>query len=259
MLARRAGALASRGTLGAAAVVVAVIVVLVIIIISGRGRPPKLPPPPASPRPAPSARAIPRGAGVTMLARVLASSPRYASPGHREPGMVPATWYQRPSVLPVLAVRPGWVRVLAQRPAGVAAWIPAADVRLASTPYRIVINVERTRLTLYDRGRKVFSAPAGVGSPSDPTPTGHYFAAFFEQSVGPGYGPFVIVTSARSRAISNWDGTGDAAIGIHGPLGASQAIAAGGARISHGCIRLELGALHRLRDIPPGTPIDINR
>jgi lipoprotein-anchoring transpeptidase ErfK/SrfK len=192
-----------------------------------------------------------------MLAKVQVPAPRYASPGHREPGMVPATWYERPSVLPVLAIRPGWVKVLAQRPAGKAAWIPAGDVRLASTPYRIVINVTRTRLTLYDMGHTVFSAPVGVGAPSDPTPTGHYFAAFFEQSVGPGYGPFVIVTSARSQAITDWEGSGDAAIGIHGPLGAEQAIAAGGARISHGCIRLELSALHRLRNIPPGTPIDI--
>jgi lipoprotein-anchoring transpeptidase ErfK/SrfK len=192
-----------------------------------------------------------------MLARLRVPAPRYARPGRREAGTVPATWYERPSVLPVLATRPGWVRVLEQRPAGTATWIRASDVQLASTPYRIVIDTARMRLTLYDRGHRVFSAPAGVGAPSDPTPTGHYFAAFFEQSVGPGYGPFIIVTSARSRAITDWDGSGDAAIGIHGPLGADQAIAAGGARISHGCIRLEISALHRLRRIPPGTPIDI--
>ena len=51
--------------------------------------------------------------------------------------------------------------------------------------------------------------------------------------------------------------TGDAVIGIHGPLGEDSQIGTAGARISHGCIRLHDKDLLRLRQVPPGTPIDI--
>lgn len=198
--------------------------------------------------------------GSTVLATVLETAPRYAGPGRRAAGTVPASWYGRPSVLPVIATRPGWVRVrLARRPNGSSAWLPAGDVRLSSTPYLIVVDLGRTRLALYDRGRLVFSAPAGVGSLDDPTPTGEYFVAFDEQppQPNPGYGPFIIVTSAHSPSISDWEGSGDAVIGIHGPLGEDSEIGATGARISHGCIRLHDQALERLNAVPPGTPIDI--
>lgn len=198
--------------------------------------------------------------GSTVLATVLETAPRYASPGRRVAGAIPASWYGRPSVLPVIATRPGWVRVrLAQRPNGSRAWLPASDVTLSSTPYRIVVDVPRTRLALYDHGRLVFSAPAGVGTPDDPTPAGEYFVAFDEQPPrpNPGYGPFIIVTSAHSLSISDWEGSGDAVIGIHGPLGEDSEIGTTGARISHGCIRLHDQALEMLDAVPAGTPIDV--
>jgi lipoprotein-anchoring transpeptidase ErfK/SrfK len=173
---------------------------------------------------------------------------------------VPATWFGRPSVLPVIATRPGWVRIrLAQRPDGSTAWLPAADVRLSSTPYRIVIDLADTHLLLYDRGRQILNTPAGVGTDSDPTPTGEFFVAFFEPppQPNPGYGPFIIVTSDHSKSILDWENSGDAVIGIHGPLGASRQIGTTGARVSHGCIRLHDDALVKLRPVPPGTPIDV--
>jgi lipoprotein-anchoring transpeptidase ErfK/SrfK len=200
--------------------------------------------------------------GTTMLADVKITSPRYATPGGRATGQVPGTWWGVPSVLPVVSVRRGWVQVqLAQRPNGSEAWIPASDVTLSSTPYRIVINLATTRLALYDEGHQVFSAPAGVGTVSDPTPTGHYFVAFTESPPQPnrGYGPFILVTSAHSPNIGDWAGSGDAVIGIHGPLGDDSLIGTTGARISHGCIRLHLSALLKLRNVTPGTPVDIIR
>jgi lipoprotein-anchoring transpeptidase ErfK/SrfK len=196
----------------------------------------------------------------TMLATVLWTAPKYASPGHLAAGSVPATWYDRPSVLPVIATSPGWVQVrLAERPNGSTAWLPDGDVTLGRTPYRIIINAATTQLALYDAGRLVFSAPAGVGTVQDPTPPGEYFVAFDEEPPQPnsGYGPFIIVTSAHSPAIADWDGSGDAVIGIHGPLGDDTEIGTLGARISHGCIRLHDQALERLAEVPPGTPIDV--
>ena len=214
-------------------------------------------------------------AGGTVLATVLRTSPRYASPGRLAVGTasagtvsastasdntVPAEWDGRPSVLPVIATSPGWVRVrLAQRPNGSTAWLPASDVTLGSTPYRIVVNSATTQLALYDKGQLVFSAPAGVGTPDDPTPTGEFFVAFDERppQPNPGYGPFIIVTSAHSTTIADLEGSGDAVIGIHGPLGEDSEIGTAGARISHGCVRLHDQALERLVVVPPGTPVDI--
>lgn len=197
-------------------------------------------------------------AAVTTVATVVRAVPRYARPGQRGHGVVPASWWGRPSVLPVLAARPGWVRVrLAQRPNGSTAWLPASDVRLGVTPYRIVIDVAAMHLNLYEHGRLVLSAPAGVGAADDPTPPGEYFAAFDEPPSGPGYGPFIMVTSAHSPALADWSGSGDAIIGIHGPLGEDARIGAAGGRVSHGCVRLHLATLARLAHVPPGTPIDI--
>jgi lipoprotein-anchoring transpeptidase ErfK/SrfK len=249
-----------------AGVLVGIVVVMAGLVVVWPGSPP---PSHALPMARPSAaspvlRLTPRGPALfpvtTMLADVKVTSPRYARPGVRATGQVPGTWWGVPSVLPVVSVRRGWVQVqLAQRPNGSEAWIPASDVTLSSTPYRIVINLATTRLALYYEGHQVFSAPAGVGTVSDPTPTGHYFVAFAESQPqpNPGYGPFILVTSAHSPNIGDWAGSGDAVIGIHGPLGDDSLIGAAGARISHGCIRLHLSALLKLRSVTPGTPVDI--
>jgi hypothetical protein len=200
--------------------------------------------------------------GTTMLAAVRGTSPRYAAPGKRAPGEVPALWWGAPSVLPVVATRPGWVKVrLAQRPNGSTAWLPAGDVTLSSTRYLITIDLATMRLALYSGGRPVFSAPAGVGTIADPTPTptGHYFVAFTEPRPrpSPGSGPFILVTSAHSQAMSDGEGGGDGVIGIRGPLGDDSLTGTAGARISPACIRLHVWALLKLREVPPGTPIDI--
>jgi lipoprotein-anchoring transpeptidase ErfK/SrfK len=197
---------------------------------------------------------------TTTLATVRFTAQRSAVPGVNESGQVPATWWGVPSVLPVVTVKPGWVKVrLAQRPNGSTAWLPASDVRLSSTNYRIVINLKNMRLSLFEGAKKLMSAPAGIGTADDPTPAGHYFVAFDEPppDPNPGYGPFILVTSAHSPAISDWEGSGDAVIGIHGPLGEDSEIGTTGARVSHGCIRLHDSDLLRLRQVPPGTPIDI--
>ena len=196
--------------------------------------------------------------GSTLLAIVPQSAPRYAAPGGQSSGIVPGSWYERPSVLPVIGTRPGWVHVrLAQRPNNSTAWVRSSNVTFSTTPYRIVINLKTLRLSLYRDGALVLSAPAGVGAPVDPTPTGEFFVAFREPPPSPAYGAFVLVTSAHSPKISDWDGSGDAVIGIHGPLGGDAAIGTTGARISHGCIRLHEQALTNLQSVPPGTPIDV--
>ena len=252
---------ASRTAIAVGVTGVAVLVTSAGLLLTSVGGPagtPAKPPRAASAGQAAQLHSAARGGA--SLATVLQTVPRYASPGERAAGTVSDQWYDRPSVLPVIATSPGWVEVrLAQRPNGSMTWLPASDVKLSSTPYRIVVNTTTTHIALYDQGRLVFSAPAGLGTPEDPTPAGEYFVAFDEQppQPNPGYGPFIMVTSAHSPGISDWEGSGDAVIGIHGPLGDDSEIGATGARISHGCIRLHDQALQRLAEVPPGTPIDV--
>jgi lipoprotein-anchoring transpeptidase ErfK/SrfK len=171
---------------------------------------------------------------------------------------VPATWHSAPSTLPVIAQRPGWLQVrLAQRPNGSTAWVLAADVSLASSPYRIVIDLATTHLTLYRDGQPVLSVPAGVGTPAYPTPAGQYFVAFLAAPPSPGYGAFVMVTSAHSNTITDWESSGDAMVAIHGPLGSDRQIGTTGAAVSHGCVRLHESDLVQLRPVPVGSPVDI--
>jgi lipoprotein-anchoring transpeptidase ErfK/SrfK len=194
---------------------------------------------------------------MTLVATVLHTAPRYASPDHRTAGTVPASWYGRPSLLPVIGTQPGWVEVrLAQRPNESTAWLPDGDVALGRSPDRIVIDTGTSRLALYDEGALVFSAPAGIGAPGDPVPRGNYFVAFDEPTL-PGPGPFIIVTSAHAAAVKDGAGSGDAVIGIRGPLGDDRAPGAGGARLSPGCIRLPARAFAQLAQVPPGTPVVI--
>jgi len=116
---------------------------------------------------------------TSLVATVLSPARKYASPGHPSPGLVLPTWEYRPSVLPVISQRPGWVQVrLAQRPNGSTTWLRSSDVTLGVTPYRIVINTATMHLSLYELGNMVFSAPAGIGTTTDPTPSGEYFVAF---------------------------------------------------------------------------------
>ncbi len=118
-----------------------------------------------------------------------------------------------------------WVEVrLAQRPNESMAWVPSADLSLATDPYHILVDLGTTHLQLFKEGRQVGRFPAGIGVPSVPTPTGQFFVALFAQPPSPAYGQFVIATSAHSNVISDWEESGDAITAIHGPQGADAAI-----------------------------------
>ncbi len=194
----------------------------------------------------------------TVVATLHANTPSFAAPGGPQTGTVPGSWYGSPSALPVLATRPGWLQVrLAQRPNDSTAWILANQASLARSPDAIVVDLSTLHLTLYRNAKRVFSAPVGIGTPTDPTPTGQYFVALYASPPSPAYGAFVMATSAHSDTITDWSNSGDAIVAIHGPLGSDSQIGTTGAAISHGCIRLHERDLIRLRQVPAGSPIDI--
>ena len=114
-------------------------------------------------------------------------------------------------------------------------------------------------LSVFERGRQIDYFPAGIGTPASPTPPGNFFVAMTVPAPSPGYGPLVLVTSAHSDAITDWDSSGDAIIAIHGPIDdhcrhPDRHDGGGGV---DGCVRLHDADLAQLSDIPPGTPVDI--
>ncbi|MBO0829007.1 MAG: L,D-transpeptidase [Streptosporangiales bacterium] len=192
----------------------------------------------------------------TVLATTHGAIPKFRFPGGPQTGKVPGSWHHAPSVLPVIAQRPGWLHIrLAQRPNESTAWVLAQDATLSSTPYAIVLDLASTHLGLYRDAHKVFTAPVGVGLRRYPTPVGSFFLAFFAAPPTPAYGAFVMVTSAHSNVISDWEMSGDAMTAIHGPLGSDARIGDTGARVSHGCVRMHQKDLRRLREVPVGTPV----
>ena len=150
-------------------------------------------------------------------------------------GTVPPTWSGATLGLPVIEIRQGRCHVrLLQQPNGLTAWIATSDVSLTHTRYHIVVDLAAKRLFLYQRSKVVLQAPAVVGSPQYPTPTGRFFVALFAQAPDPTYGPFVIVTSAFATTASDWEQGGDSMVAITGPLGTLAAIQDGARRCPMG-------------------------
>jgi hypothetical protein len=118
---------------------------------------------------------------------------------------------------------------------------------------RLEVDLERLTVTLYRAGRRIFVAPAGVGKPSWPTPTGRFYIRNkLTRFASPVYGPLAFGTSARSPVLTDWPGGGF--IGIHGT---NQPRLLPG-RVSHGCIRLRNRDVVRLGELMPvGTPVTI--
>jgi lipoprotein-anchoring transpeptidase ErfK/SrfK len=196
----------------------------------------------------------------TEVAATNGAIPGYPAPGQPSNMTVPGSWYGYPSNLPVIATQPGWLEVrLAQRPNGSTTWVQASDVTTSTTPYAMVIDLSTEHLTVYQSGVQIYDFPAGIGTPDDPTPTGNYFMTMKVPPPNSAYGPFVLATSDHSDSITDWENSGDAIIGIHGPITSydDSLIGTTGAAISHGCVRLHNADLALLANIPPGTPINV--
>jgi hypothetical protein len=144
---------------------------------------------------------------------------------------------------------------LPQRPNGITGWVRASALGPLRVVYGLLV-VDRTRLraTLYNRnGHAIWSAPIGIGRPSLPTPTGHFYVLEKLRAIGGAtYGPYAFATSAYAPTLTDWPGGG--VVGIHG-TNQPQLIPGDP---SHGCIRLrnsDITTLWHLLKI--GTPIDI--
>jgi len=146
-----------------------------------------------------------------------------------------------------------WVEIrVPMRPNGRIGWVPLSAL---SEPNKLttqlVIDRAAERIRLYRAGHLIFSAPVGVGTPSDPTPVGHFWIREeFPVRGDPAYGPYAFGTSAYSATLTDWPHGG--VIGIHGTD--QPGLIPG--RPSHGCVRLRNSAISTLsRLVPVGTPL----
>lgn len=149
-----------------------------------------------------------------------------------------------------------WVKLrIPGRPNGRTGWVPRDALGgFHLTRALVVVNRERMRMYFLRDGRRVWSAPVGVGKPSTPTPAGHFWIdeRFKLADPGSGYYPYAFGTTDYST-LSEWPGGG--VVGIHGPFFEPRAIPG---RISHGCIRLRVADDRWLgRHLELGTPLRV--
>jgi lipoprotein-anchoring transpeptidase ErfK/SrfK len=167
------------------------------------------------------------------------------------------------TVLPVLGHRTSgdglrWLLVrLPGRPNGSTGWISARATVSSWTSWHIVVDTSSRRVTVYRHSRPTRVFRAVVGKPSTPTPLGKFFVeeaiALPASAVG---APYALALSARSTVLQAFAG-GPGQIALHGlrNVGGTP-----GTAVSHGCVRLDNGAMRWLvRRIGPGVPVTITR
>jgi lipoprotein-anchoring transpeptidase ErfK/SrfK len=258
----------SRSRIVRSALAAAAAAVLVVACGGGGGSPRSAntkPAPPSTSAPAPTTTTLPPG--VSVIAQVRAPlAGVFDDPSSTQPKMTfGPTWNldddpSKPTVPEVFLVqeqRPGWVRVLLPiRPNGSTGWMHDGDVQLTQDPYHIQVDVAAHQITVFNATQVVYQGPVAVGAPATPTPPGLYYTRVLLQTPDPRsvYGPFAYGLSAHSDALTTFEG-GDAEIGIHGNNDASAL----GKSVSHGCIRMDNGAITMLTKLLPlGTPVQIN-
>jgi hypothetical protein len=148
-----------------------------------------------------------------------------------------------------------WYRaLLPMRPNGTSGYIAAGALRVVQTSYRIQVDRERLKLTLWSGCEAVMKVPIGLGKESTPTPNGRYYIiALLKPPIANSvYGSYAYGLSAFSDVLTDWKGGG--IIGLHGTNDPSSI----GDRRSHGCIRLYNRDIKKLVPLLPlGTPVDI--
>ncbi len=196
------------------------------------------------------AQATPRGRWLT--AQILRRTMLRRSPAGRRMGRVTTlTEFGSPSVLSVVARRPGWLAVLTARHAR-PGWIRDTAARLGATDFSVRVDRSTRRLELRRRSRVVRRLPVAVGRPGYPTPVGR-FAVTDELRMNPG-GPYgccaIALTGRQTHLPPGW--TGGDRIAIHG----TPATASIGQAASLGCLRARDADVRALiRALPLGAPV----
>jgi hypothetical protein len=199
-----------------------------------------------------------RWAYVTKIAWI------HQAPGGSSPRVAPLSWYTADGFSSIyLLLRAHWdargrewlkLRIPG-RPNGRTGWVQRAALGSFHLTHRLVVVYrEQRRMYFYSGGRRIWSAPVGVGKPGTPTPAGHFWIdeRFKITDPSSGYYPYAFGTTDYST-LSDWPGGG--VVGIHGPYYDPQGIPG---YISHGCIRLNVSDDFWLAGhLALGTPLHV--
>ena len=178
----------------------------------------------------------------------------FARPGQRafakiRPRTLAETW------LPVVARRPGWVRVLLpSRPNASAGWISVRYLETRRTPYAVRVHLGSRSLELLQAGRRVGRWTVAVGAPGTPTPTGLTFVHALITDPAQSYSPYLLPLGTHSDTLDTYGG-GPGTVAFHGWPDSSVF----GRAVSHGCIRVPADALEQLMDVPLGTLVSVDQ
>lgn len=147
--------------------------------------------------------------------------------------------------------------LLPVRPNGSYGWIRADDVELLRHNFRILIELDAFRLTLFDREAEAFSTTVGVARENAPTPLGQYYTTELIQPAVPDtlYGAYAYGLSGYSETFTSFNG-GPGQLGIHG-TSEPESI---GTNVSAGCIRMLDADITRLVEefrVAPGVPVEV--
>lgn len=149
-----------------------------------------------------------------------------------------------------------WIQIrIPGRPNGRTGWVTRESLgEFRVTHWLVEIILHSRTLKAYYNGKLRFSAPIGVGKPSTPTPTGHFYIReiFKLSSPSNAYWPYAMGTSDYST-LTDWPGGG--VVGIHGDLGEPRLIPGDP---SHGCVRMRNADIAKLAPrLSLGTPVHI--
>jgi lipoprotein-anchoring transpeptidase ErfK/SrfK len=145
--------------------------------------------------------------------------------------------------------------LLPVRPNGVAGWVKADQVRLSQHAWRMVIELDAHRLTVFDGKSVVRVETIGVGTAATPTPGGRYYTTELLRPPNPDgpYGTFAYGLSGFTGDQNSPPGA-NGQMGIHGTNDATTL----GRDVTLGCIRLSNEAISALAaQLPIGVPVDV--
>ncbi len=147
--------------------------------------------------------------------------------------------------------------LLPVRPNGTFGWIDADQVTLTRHNYRLLIELDAYRLTLFDHDDTAFVTEIGVARENTPTPHGIYYTTELIRPIIPDsvYGTFAYGLSGYSDTFTEFAG-GPGQLGIHGTNDPETI----GTNVSHGCIRMrndDIAILVEQIGLPVGVPVEV--
>jgi lipoprotein-anchoring transpeptidase ErfK/SrfK len=135
-------------------------------------------------------------------------------------------------------------------------WVEQGSLSFYTVTTKIVVDLSKRTLTVYQGSSAVGTYPVAVGTPQYPTPTGFFFIVekLVPTTLGGPYGVLAMGTSAFQPKLSSWPEGG--VVGIHGTDQPNLI----GQAISHGCIRLRNADVQKVGDwVRAGSPVIIQK